>query len=97
MRFGRPSIALPIGISFFTFHAISYVVDCARAETAPPMRRFDDFTQYMAFFPQLIAGPIVRYHQIDDQIRQPPPRSRSGSGSRRRVPAVRAGACARRC
>ena len=72
--FGRPSIALPIGISFFTFHAISYVVDCAR-ETAPPMRRFDDFTQYMAFFPQLIAGPIVRYHQIDDQIRHPPPRS----------------------
>jgi alginate O-acetyltransferase complex protein AlgI len=72
--FRSPSILLPIGISFFTFHAISYVVDCAR-ETAPPMRRIWDFTQYMAFFPQLIAGPIVRYHQIDDQIRHPPPRS----------------------
>jgi alginate O-acetyltransferase complex protein AlgI len=69
-----PSIVLPIGISFFTFHAISYVVDTTRGE-APPMRRLRDFAQYMAFFPQLIAGPIIRYHQIDDQIRHPPPRS----------------------
>ncbi len=69
-----PSILLPIGISFFTFHGISYVVDVAR-ESAPPMRKLADYTQYMAFFPQLIAGPIVRYHQIDDQIRNPPPRS----------------------
>jgi alginate O-acetyltransferase complex protein AlgI len=69
-----PAIALPIGISFFTFHAISYVVDTTRGE-ALPMRRLRDFAQYMAFFPQLIAGPIVRYHQIDDQIRNPPPRS----------------------
>ena len=69
-----PSITLPIGISFFTFHAISYVVDTTRGE-APPMRKIQDFTQYMAFFPQLIAGPIIRYHQIDDQIRHPPPRS----------------------
>jgi alginate O-acetyltransferase complex protein AlgI len=71
---GEPSILLPIGISFFTFHGISYVVDVTR-ESAPPMRRLSDFAQYMAFFPQLIAGPIVRYHQIDDQIRHPPPRS----------------------
>jgi alginate O-acetyltransferase complex protein AlgI len=71
---GVPSILLPIGISFFTFHGISYVVDVAR-ESAPPMRKLGDFAQYMAFFPQLIAGPIVRYHQIDDQIRHPPPRS----------------------
>jgi alginate O-acetyltransferase complex protein AlgI len=69
-----PSILLPIGISFFTFHGISYVVDVTR-ESAPPMRKLADYTQYMAFFPQLIAGPIVRYHQIDDQIRNPPPRS----------------------
>jgi alginate O-acetyltransferase complex protein AlgI len=72
---GIPAITLPIGISFFTFHAISYVVDTTRGE-APPMRRIQDFAQYMAFFPQLIAGPIIRYHQIDDQIRNPPPRSR---------------------
>jgi alginate O-acetyltransferase complex protein AlgI len=69
-----PSILLPIGISFFTFHGISYVVDVTR-ESAPPMKGIADYTQYMAFFPQLIAGPIVRYHQIDDQIRNPPPRS----------------------
>lgn len=69
-----PSIALPIGISFFTFHAISYVVDLHRGR-ARPMRRPADYVQYMAFFPQLIAGPIVRYHEINDQIRNPPPRS----------------------
>lgn len=72
--FGVPSILLPIGISFFTFHAISYVVDIHRG-TARAMRKPWEFGQYMTFFPQLIAGPIVRYHQIDDQIRNPPPRS----------------------
>ena len=71
---GEPSIALPIGISFFTFHGISYVVDIHRGR-ARPMRRLADYVQYMAFFPQLIAGPIVRYHEINDQIRTPPPRS----------------------
>ena len=71
---GIPAIALPIGISFFTFHGISYIVDVARG-TSKPMRSLVDYTQYMAFFPQLIAGPIVRYHQIDDQILHPPPRS----------------------
>jgi alginate O-acetyltransferase complex protein AlgI len=69
-----PSIALPIGISFFTFHGISYLVDVMRG-TARPMRGVADYAQYMAFFPQLIAGPIIRYHQIDEQIRRPPPRS----------------------
>jgi alginate O-acetyltransferase complex protein AlgI len=69
-----PDITLPIGISFFTFHGISYVVDVWRGH-ARPMRRIADYAQYMAFFPQLIAGPIIRYHQIDDQIRHPPPRS----------------------
>lgn len=69
-----PSITLPLGISFFTFHGISYVVDVYRG-TARPMRSVADYGQYMAFFPQLIAGPIVRYHQIDDQIRNPPARS----------------------
>jgi alginate O-acetyltransferase complex protein AlgI len=69
-----PSIALPIGISFFTFHAISYVVDIHRGR-ARPMRRPADYVQYMAFFPQLIAGPIIRYHEINDQIVSPPRRS----------------------
>jgi alginate O-acetyltransferase complex protein AlgI len=71
---GVPSIVLPIGISFFTFHGISYIVDVSRG-TARPMRRIADYAQYMAFFPQLIAGPIVRYHQIEAQIRTPPPRA----------------------
>lgn len=69
----EPRIVLPIGISFFTFHGISYVLDVARG-TSRPMRRIVDYAQYMAFFPQLIAGPIVRYHQIEEQIREPPPR-----------------------
>jgi alginate O-acetyltransferase complex protein AlgI len=50
------------------------VIDVTRGD-AKPMRRIPDYAQYMAFFPQLIAGPIIRYHQIDDQIRTPPPRS----------------------
>ena len=68
-----PEILLPIGISFFTFHGISYVVDVNREES-PPMRSLADYAQYMAFFPQLIAGPIIRYHEIDGQIRARVPR-----------------------
>jgi alginate O-acetyltransferase complex protein AlgI len=73
-RLAAPSITLPLGISFFTFHGISYVVDVYRG-TARPMRSIANYGQYMAFFPQLIAGPIIRYHEIDEQIRNPPPRS----------------------
>ncbi|MBV9755987.1 MAG: MBOAT family protein, partial [Alphaproteobacteria bacterium] len=56
-------IVLPLGISFFVFHNISYVVDIYR-RVAPPRRNPIDFALYIAFFPQLIAGPIVRYHDI---------------------------------
>ena len=70
-----PSIALPIGISFFTFHGISYVVDVSRGPRPADAAASVDFALYMAFFPQLVAGPIVRYHEIDEQIRTPPPRS----------------------
>jgi alginate O-acetyltransferase complex protein AlgI len=56
-------IVLPLGISFFVFHNISYVVDIYR-RVAPPRRNPIDFGLYIAFFPQLIAGPIVRYHDI---------------------------------
>ena len=62
-----PRLALPIGISFFTFHCISYVVD-VRRRTKPPTRTFRDFVLYITLFPQLIAGPIVRYHEIADQL-----------------------------
>ncbi|MFP5310473.1 MAG: MBOAT family O-acyltransferase [Actinomycetes bacterium] len=62
-------IALPIGISFFTFQRMSYVIDVARGEreaTRDPIR----FLLFVALFPQLIAGPIVRYADIDDQLRR---------------------------
>ncbi|WP_108513298.1 MBOAT family O-acyltransferase [Bradyrhizobium algeriense] len=60
-------VELPLGISFFVFHAISYVVDIHR-KVAPAQRRFHVFTLYIIFFPQLIAGPIVRYHEIAEQF-----------------------------
>jgi alginate O-acetyltransferase complex protein AlgI len=58
---------LPIGISFFTFQAMSYVFDVNR-RTALRQRRFRDFLLYLALFPQLIAGPIVRYQTVADQL-----------------------------
>ncbi len=61
-------IALPIGISFFTFQKLSYVVDVYRG-TAQRARSYADCLLYVALFPQLIAGPIVRYHDVDLQIR----------------------------
>ncbi len=61
-------IALPIGISFFTFQALSYVLDVARGD-AQPQKNPLDVGLYIAFFPQLIAGPIVKYRTVDQQIR----------------------------
>ncbi len=61
------STELPIGISFFTFQALSYLFDVQRGE-AGTQRRFSDFLLYLALFPQLIAGPIVRYGTIADQL-----------------------------
>ncbi len=61
------SLALPLGISFFTFHCISYVVDVHRG-TRPALSNPIDFTAYIAQFPQLVAGPIIRYHEIADQL-----------------------------
>ena len=60
-------IHLPIGISFFTFQAITYVVDIHRRE-ADAQRGPSQVALYIALFPQLIAGPIVRYRQIADQL-----------------------------
>ncbi len=60
-------IALPLGISFFTFQKIGYIIDVYRGVSAP-QRDFITFALYVAFFPKLIAGPIVRYHEIADQF-----------------------------
>ncbi len=62
-----PLIHLPIGISFFTFQAMSYVIDVYRGDT-PVQKRLSAVMLYISFFPQLIAGPIVKYHDIEKQI-----------------------------
>lgn len=61
-------VALPIGISFFTFQSMSYTIDVARG-SAKHLSNPIDFAMYVALFPQLIAGPIVRFHELSDQIR----------------------------
>ena len=62
-----PEIRLPIGISFFTFQAISYVIDCFW-ETVEVQKSFKKFLLYLSLFPQLIAGPIVRYSVVENEI-----------------------------
>ncbi len=67
--FPQPHIPLPIGISFFTFHAISYVVDIYRRKW-PAATDIRDTALYIFFFPQLIAGPILRWSAIAPQLLQ---------------------------
>ncbi len=62
-----PGLTLPIGISFYTFQCISYVVDVYRGDV-PAQRNFISFGCYVALFPQLIAGPIVRYPQVAREL-----------------------------
>jgi D-alanyl-lipoteichoic acid acyltransferase DltB (MBOAT superfamily) len=64
------SIALPLGISFFTFQQISYLIDLRRH--GGPLYRFDEYALYVSFFPQLIAGPIVRHNEIIFQYKASP-------------------------
>jgi alginate O-acetyltransferase complex protein AlgI len=71
--FGRPgmrvwAVVLPIGISFYIFHALSYAVDVYRG-TAPGARSFADFACYIALFPQSVAGPIIRYNTVAHDLR----------------------------
>ena len=61
------SVVLPVGISFYTFQTMSYTIDVFRKE-APPVKRFRDFMCYVALFPQLVAGPIVRYKSVAEQL-----------------------------
>ena len=67
MSIPDPRIALPIGISFYTFQSISYLVDVYKRE-APVQKNFFDLLLYISMFPQLIAGPIVRYDTVANEI-----------------------------
>lgn len=64
---GVPEVALPIGISFYIFQSISYLVDIYRRES-PVQKNIFDLLLYIAMFPQLIAGPIVRYGSVAEEI-----------------------------
>ena len=68
LRLRPVELSMPIGISFFTFQALSYCIDVFRG-TAEVQRSILDLGLYISFFPQLIAGPIVRYNSVADQIR----------------------------
>jgi alginate O-acetyltransferase complex protein AlgI len=61
------NIILPIGISFYTFHSISYIVDAYRG-TITPTRNFWEYATYVSLFSQLVAGPIVRFRQIESDL-----------------------------
>lgn len=65
----EPEITLPVGISFFTFQALSYVVD-VYMNRVNAEKNFFNILLYISFFPQLIAGPIVKYHDIDEEIKE---------------------------
>ncbi|MBF0480153.1 MAG: MBOAT family protein [Desulfovibrionaceae bacterium] len=62
-------IHLPIGVSFFTFHSLSYVMDVYRRQI-PAQRSLIDLALYLSLFPQLVAGPIVRYKDLAEQLRR---------------------------
>lgn len=66
-QLGWTSVVLPIGISFYTFESITYVVDVYR-KVHKPLDNFWQYQLYIILFPKLIAGPIIRYHEIHDQI-----------------------------
>ena len=64
-----PRLALPIGISFYTFQAMSYTIDVYRG-TVAVQKNLADFGAYISMFPQLIAGPIVRYADVERELRE---------------------------
>ena len=69
-----PGIALPIGISFYTFQTLSYIIDVYRKEI-PAQKNLIAFAMYVSLFPQLIAGPIVRYQDVNDKLCERPQNS----------------------
>lgn len=67
VRFTQPKLSLPVGISFYTFQTMSYIIDVYKG-IVPAQKNIISFGTYIAMFPQLIAGPIVRYEDIEDQL-----------------------------
>jgi alginate O-acetyltransferase complex protein AlgI len=70
MHLPRLDIVLPIGISFYTFISISYLVDVFR-RALDPTRNFLEYSTFVGLFPHLIAGPILRFNDISEQLRRP--------------------------
>lgn len=62
-------VVLPIGISFYTFHSLTYVIDLYRGH-AEPAKSFSNFSAFVALFPDLVAGPIIRYKTLYEQLRE---------------------------
>jgi len=78
----EPGLPLPLGVSFFTFHCLSYVIDVFRRRV-PADRRLTEVALYVALFPQLVAGPIVRYRSIAPRLgRRTHSLGRAGAGIR---------------
>ena len=72
-------VVLPVGISFYTFHTITYIVDSYRGVIRPTRNLFE-FSAYVSLFSQLVAGPIVRFRQIEEDLEN------LGHADRRRWP-----------
>lgn len=70
-----PKLHLPLGVSFYTFHAISYLVDVYRQKT-PPQKNLLRLGLYLALFPKLVMGPIVPYHELEPALAQRTPSAR---------------------
>ena len=66
-RFHVMTVVLPIGISFYTFHSLTYIIDLYRGH-ATPAKSFTDFSAFVALFPDLVAGPIIRYKTLAAQL-----------------------------
>lgn len=62
-------VVLPLGISFYTFQSMSYTIDVYRGQ-GKPLRNFVDFATYVSLFPQLVAGPIIRYREVARQLQE---------------------------
>ena len=80
-------VVLPVGISFYTFKSMSYAIDVYRGD-ARPMSNLLDFCCFEALFPDLVAGPIIRYAQLADQMRYRAILRKSSPGASRFSPAA---------